>query len=142
MTELSAVEGGIGDLFDQIPLMSVQIDAVDICGFCIRTTLPDPLDDLTETAVGKTQAGNFFHIPVGVKRRAARKFQLIDETLRVSDAPQPCRQLNEKGASVRVAHSGEIPPRGIDGAAAIDSRKIGKFSQFNERFVNPERHGN
>ena len=119
----------------------MEIHAVEVGGFRVRRPLPDVFDDLFQPPVAEAEAGHFLHIPVGIERGAPRKFQTVDEALRVAHPAEPRGKLDEDRAAVGVAHAGQVAPRGKTGAASVDTGKIGEVVQLDKRFIDAETHG-
>ena len=94
-SELAAIERGVGDLFEQIAFVAVQIDAVKTAMLGVRGALTHILDDLLQLAIAHPQTGNIRNIVVGIDRGRLREFELRQQTLRIADAAETRRQLNE-----------------------------------------------
>ena len=139
--QLAVVEGGVGQLLDEVALVAVQVDAVDPHGVRVGRCLADVLDDAAQLAVGQAHARDRRDVEVGQEACRARELALRDQALRVAHAPQARRQLHEDSRAVGVDALRQVAPAAHDGAAAVDAREVGELVQLGHGRVDPVAHG-
>ena len=138
MAHFPPIEGGIGQLFEQIPLVPVEIAAVDIGGLGIRNRLPRVADDFFQFTAAQGHTGHLCHIEVGIHRGGDRELKRVDQALRIPHPPKPGSQLDKKFGAVGVNTRCQIPPACENGAAAVDPREIREFVELDDRMIDAE----
>ena len=86
--EAAAVEGGIGELLEEVALVAVQMHPVDPRGHRVDRGLPGVLDDAPDLAVEERPARNLRHVEVGVPRGGDRQPPTLRQAFGRADAAE------------------------------------------------------
>ena len=82
--QAAPVEGGVGQLLEQVALVAVEVYAVQPANLRVRGGLARVFDNALELAVREAHAGNIRDVEIWVKGSGHREFQLVNQALRVA----------------------------------------------------------
>ena len=124
------VERGVGELIDQIALVTVQVHTVDAHRLGVRRALTEIADDLVQLKIGKRTAGNARNVKVRVPGGGHGQRVLCHEALRVSDTAESGGELDENAAVARVNALRQITPSHEVGAGVVNAGEVGEIALF------------
>ena len=130
LADLAAVEGGAGQLIQQIALVAVQVHTVQTHGLGIDGGLTGILDDAVALEIRQGTAGHVRQIEVGVHGGGHRELELGQQALGIAHAAQAGGQLDEDAAAAGVDTLGQIAPAHEVGAGAVDTGEVGIVALF------------
>ena len=136
LADLAVVEGGGGQLIQQIALVAVQIHAVHAHDLGVHGRLGGIADDLVALQVRQGTAGHVRQIEVGVPGGGNRQLELGQQALGIAHTAQARRQLDEDAAAPGVNALGQVAPAHEVGAGAVDTGEVRVVALLRDGGVN------
>ena len=121
MAQRPPVEGRVGQLLKQIPLVAVKVHTVQIGRLGVGRGLPGVFDDGLELVPRKGTARDLRHVKIGVPRRGNGHLKGIDQALRIAHPAEAGGELNEEFGPVGVHARCDVAPGGKHGARPVDA---------------------
>ena len=130
LADLAAVEGGAGQLIQQIALVAVQVHTVQTHGLGIDGGLTSILDDAVALQIRQGTAGHVRQIEVGVHGGGHRELEFGQQALGIAHAAQTGCQLDEDAAAAGVDTLGQIAPAHEISTGTVDTGEVGIVALF------------